>query len=312
MHPIAARVRRLISLFIKYTFITRENDFQHTVQHLYSKPGTPRHTAKTKVDVTYYFQYARIFLIPGTRPRASILAMAYLRTIGLCFITGGVLWDFFVWGTYLEVREDHVAWISKPTNWLLILSILYLGMCIYASWCAPQYGISSFDAQPAPAIYIWIWNLFNVLMPLSVSALVANFTVLHTHDAAYVFAMISAFVTFVLVELYFGAHIATIHLLTAPLLALMVFFAYTAGAVLIFDEVMHAPLNWRDAPVEAGVCSLRLIVLTEFIGAIVYVINSARISYMGTRVYCPDPLVILNLKRGIFPLPPPVPIDEDV
>ncbi len=255
------------------------------------KPPTPQNRAVAPepancVDVVYYLQYSRVFLLPGTRPRASIQAMAILRTICLSLVLSGVLWDVF--GAYNSAEGiddpmlgDHVAWLMRPTNWLSLLTIVYLATCIYASWVAPNYAISAFDPLPIPwLMYLVIWNLFNVLMPLSVSALVAHIAVLHTHDRAYVLAMASTFVTFVFVELYFGSHVPVVQLITTPSVCLLVFYGYTAWVATSLSEVMYTPLNWRDEPVDALICAARLLILAAFIGGICYCIISARGEYI--------------------------------
>ncbi len=295
-------ITRAWAWFVRTFLITRENDFvvpgvYHLVVPSVQTSGKTPPIATQQIELPMYLQYVRIFLIPGIRPRASILLLAYARFILLTLVISGVAGDVLFLDGHLKLHSGFPAWIARPTNWTSLLVIVYLSLCVYAAWRAPQYGISDFDPAPAPWYYVAIFHLTNLLMPICICTLLAYLTVFHTLSASYLVALITAFVEFVFVELYYGAHRATIKLITTPLLAGLGFQVYVLLAQAVSGTAMYQSFDWLRAPVDALLAALRMFLAITAVGGFCYFAMSARAEYMGTRAYRFDPADIAKLKE---------------
>lgn len=234
------------------------------------------------------FQPVRTFLLSGVYPHASIYLMLIFRVvfflaIGICLLVDV---EF--------VYEQPISWVYFPTNWLNLLTFVYFLLLLVATYLSPIEMEVKFEPGPISPLYLVIWNIFHIVLPLVGTAWVANDTVVKSHDQAYSATLITAFFCMML-DTWLGAYMAHMKLIAAPLFVLLVFFLYTLLVDCLGGLTLYRALDWCEKPTSALGYAIELVMVQMCFSVVWFLLLSAKNDVWGIFHYRQAPKKALKI-----------------
>jgi hypothetical protein len=235
-------------------------------------------------DKQLLFQPARTFHLSGLLPRSSKWCMILERFIWTLALVSSMIADAVVYDTILQPQQDHVKWIMLPTNWVNLLVLFYFLLLLYMGYMSKVEYESLVETAPISVVYAFIHNLFHILLPLTGTIFVANYTVMKMLDEAYLATLWIAFLSFVF-DAFLGSYPACVRLFTICPLMIFMGLVYTAILQLGLGIQLYAALNWVKDPSGALYRSLSLLVCSVCFGVVWYILLAAKNEWKGIRHY---------------------------
>jgi hypothetical protein len=230
------------------------------------------------------FQPIRTFLLSAIYPRAGIWFMFIPRCLFFIALSVSMITDLFMYDAYIQPRQDHVGWIVLPTNWVNIMVLVYLMQLLRAAWVSPIEYESPFEPPPVSKSSLILWNLFHTILPLTGTAIVANYTFMMMIDPAYQATLWIACIALT-VDTWLGAYMAHLKLGITSSLVLTCLLLYTALVELIGGVHLYAALQWMQDPMGTGYICLRLYLVLWGWSILWYLVLDAKNEWHGIFHY---------------------------